>query len=169
MCKFGKCDLFLSKHASLLFFCKSKLTFKCFSPWLCALNKSGPLIDIHCWWGNYNQYKFIQNLLNLQPTLMFSSFSVLLICIFFLFFFNFFFIFKLYIIVLVLPNIKMNPPQVYMCSRPWTLFLKLVMILLSSWILLTYQLTLVFPDWNSIFSKISFLSLSAFTWQNSLS
>ena len=27
-----------------------------------------------------------------------------------------FFIFKLYIIVLVLPNIKMNPPQVYMCS-----------------------------------------------------
>ena len=30
------------------------------------------------------------------------------------FFLNF--IFKLYIIVLVLPNIKMNPPQVYMCS-----------------------------------------------------
>ena len=28
----------------------------------------------------------------------------------------FFFIFKLYIIVLVLPNIKMNLPQVYMCS-----------------------------------------------------
>ena len=27
----------------------------------------------------------------------------------------FYFIFKLYIIVLVLPNIKMNPPQVYMC------------------------------------------------------
>ena len=26
------------------------------------------------------------------------------------------FIFKLYKIVLVLPNIKMNPPQVYMCS-----------------------------------------------------
>ena len=33
---------------------------------------------------------------------------------FILFFLNF--IFKLYIIVLVLPNIKMNPPQVYMCS-----------------------------------------------------
>ena len=29
-------------------------------------------------------------------------------------FFFFYFIFKLYIIVLVLPNIKMNPPQVYM-------------------------------------------------------
>ena len=38
---------------------------------------------------------------------------------FFLLFFNF--IFKLYIIVLVLPNIKMNPPQVYMCSPSWTL------------------------------------------------
>ena len=31
------------------------------------------------------------------------------------------FIFKFYIIVLVLPNIKMNPPQVYMCSPSWTL------------------------------------------------
>ena len=30
-------------------------------------------------------------------------------------FLKFYFIFKLYIIVLVLPNIKMNPPQVYMC------------------------------------------------------
>ena len=37
------------------------------------------------------------------------------------FFFLFYFIFKLYIIVLVLPNIKRNPPQVYMCSPPWTL------------------------------------------------
>ena len=34
----------------------------------------------------------------------------------YLFFFKFYFIFKLYIIVLALPNIKMNPPQVYMCS-----------------------------------------------------
>ena len=33
-----------------------------------------------------------------------------------IFFFKFNFIFKLYIIVLVLPNIKMNLPQVYMCS-----------------------------------------------------
>ena len=37
----------------------------------------------------------------------------------FLFFSNF--IFKLYIIVLVLPNIKMNPSQVYMCSPSRTL------------------------------------------------
>ena len=32
------------------------------------------------------------------------------------YFFKFYFIFKLYIFVLVLPNIKMNLPQVYMCS-----------------------------------------------------
>ena len=37
------------------------------------------------------------------------------------FFFNFYFIFKLYNIVLVLPNIKMNPPHVYLCSPSWTL------------------------------------------------
>ena len=35
--------------------------------------------------------------------------------------FLFYFIFKLYNIVLVLPNIEMNPPQVYMCSPSWTL------------------------------------------------
>ena len=32
-----------------------------------------------------------------------------------------FFFFKLYNIVLVLPNIEMNLPQVYMCSPSWTL------------------------------------------------
>ena len=39
------------------------------------------------------------------------------------FFFNLNFIlfFKLYNIVLVLPNIKMNPPQAYLCSPSWTL------------------------------------------------
>ena len=45
-------------------------------------------------------------------------FSFFFVCVF-IFFFNFFkfsFIFKLYIIVLVLPNIKMYLPQVYMCS-----------------------------------------------------
>ena len=36
-------------------------------------------------------------------------------------FFKFYFIFKLYNTVLVLPNIKMNPPQVYLCSPSWTL------------------------------------------------
>ena len=42
-------------------------------------------------------------------------------CISFFFILFFILFFKLYIIVLVLPNIKMNPPQVYMCSPPWTL------------------------------------------------
>ena len=36
-------------------------------------------------------------------------------------FFLFYLIFKLYNIVLVLPNIEMDPPQVYMCSPSWTL------------------------------------------------
>ena len=40
---------------------------------------------------------------------------------FFILFFKFYFIFKLYNIVLVLPNIKIDPPQVYMCSPSWTL------------------------------------------------
>ena len=43
----------------------------------------------------------------------------LFIYIYLFIYFNFFlnyFIFKLYNIVLVLPNIEMNPPQVYMCS-----------------------------------------------------
>ena len=38
-------------------------------------------------------------------------------------FFLFYFIFKLYNIVLVLQNIEMNPPQVYMYSPSWTLLL----------------------------------------------
>ena len=36
-------------------------------------------------------------------------------------FFLFYFIFKLYNIVLVLPNIEINLPQVYACFPPWTL------------------------------------------------
>ena len=39
----------------------------------------------------------------------------------FFFFFWFDFIFKLYNIVLVLPNIEMDPSQVYMCSPSWAL------------------------------------------------
>ena len=44
------------------------------------------------------------------------------ISLFFFFFLTFNFIFRLYITVLVLPNIKMNPPQVYMPFKIlWTL------------------------------------------------
>ena len=42
--------------------------------------------------------------------------AVLLFLFILFYFFKFYFIFKLYNIVLVLPNIKMNLPQVYMCS-----------------------------------------------------
>ena len=42
-------------------------------------------------------------------------------CFIYLFIFKFYFIFKLYNIVLVLPNIEMNLPQVYMCYPSWTL------------------------------------------------
>ena len=48
---------------------------------------------------------------------MISVITSILLCKFF----KFYFIFKLDIIVLVLPNIKMNPPQVYMCSPSWAL------------------------------------------------
>ena len=50
--------------------------------------------------------------------LIFFFFSVIFI---YLFIFKFYFIFKLHSIVLVLPNIEMNLPQVYMCSPSWTL------------------------------------------------
>ena len=39
-----------------------------------------------------------------------------LISTLFIYFLKFYFIFKLYNIVLVLPNIEINPPQGYMCS-----------------------------------------------------
>ena len=50
-----------------------------------------------------------------------NAYSLLCLNQDFIFFFLFYFSFKLYIIVLVLPNIKMNPPQEYMCSPSWTL------------------------------------------------
>ena len=50
------------------------------------------------------------------PTLISEPLSVHLLMFFFSDSDLFFFFFKLYISVLVLPNIKMNPPQVYMCS-----------------------------------------------------
>ena len=46
---------------------------------------------------------------------------------------KFYFIFKVYNIVLVLPNIEMNPPQVYMCSPSWTLLPPLLPFLNPAW------------------------------------
>ena len=56
-----------------------------------------------------------QSLESLQHELLFIYFFPSVISFIF-FFFKFCFIFKLYIIVLVMPNIIMNPPQVYMSS-----------------------------------------------------
>jgi len=64
-----------------------------------------------------------------------------LILFYFILHFKFYFIFKLYIIVLVLPNIKMNPPQVYMCSPSWMRIVGVSCcvwkILMGSWHLLS--------------------------------
>ena len=62
-----------------------------------------------------NIRKFTVHIL-LKPGLENFFFFTLSIRFIYLFIFKFYFIFKLYITVLVLPNIKMNPPQVYMCS-----------------------------------------------------
>ena len=56
---------------------------------------------------------------NISAFFLISAYSCFIIFSFL--FFKFYFIFKLYKIVLVLPNIKMNLPQVYMCSPSWTL------------------------------------------------
>ena len=51
----------------------------------------------------------------LYPILSLFLYIIIRNVLFIFFFFKFYFIFKLYITVLVLPNIKMNPPQVYSC------------------------------------------------------
>ena len=56
---------------------------------------------------------------SISHTLTDAHMYIWVIC--FVFFFKFYFIFKLYNIVLVLPNIEMNLPQVYPCSPSWTL------------------------------------------------
>ena len=70
--------------------------------------------DLMVWIGSQKQIE------NLNTFFFFFEFGIaLLLALNSFFFFNF--IFKLYNIVLVLPNIEMNPPQVYLCSPSWTL------------------------------------------------
>jgi len=65
---------------------------------------------------------FICHSLDMECFFLYSMNSFKFITEFHLGIFLFFnFIFKLYNIVLVLPNIEMNPPQVYPCSPSWTL------------------------------------------------
>ena len=66
------------------------------------------------------------------------------------FFFKFYFVFKRYIIVLVLPNIKMNPPQVYMCSYHHTFFLLWQGRELQFLNILFYNLTFLFICGSSV-------------------
>ena len=61
------------------------------------------------------RFYFRNSIFNFHHYFLMSSFFVVVV------FLKFYFIFKLYNIVLVLPNIEMNPPQVYMCSPSWTL------------------------------------------------
>ena len=58
--------------------------------------------------------------LSAEELMLFLLFIIIIYL--FIYFFKFYFIFKLYIIVLVLPNIKMNLPQVYRCF--WTVLEK---------------------------------------------
>ena len=91
------CFMFLSKLIHLLSFftCKTQMHLDAFYP--------GFMESLKITKTSINQIPF-----SIVPTVNGSRK--------FLFFFNFILFFKLYITVLVLPNIKMNPPQVYMCS-----------------------------------------------------
>ena len=66
--------------------------------------------------GRYLMKRYMRSWCSTEGHLKLMIRSALFLSFFFLInlFFKFYFIFKLYIIVLVLPNIKMNPPQVYM-------------------------------------------------------
>ena len=67
-----------------------------------------------CYW-EFSVFYLLVITENLRRGYSKSSIPILnfIFCLF-VYFFLFYFIFKLYIIVLVLPNIKMNLPQVYM-------------------------------------------------------
>ena len=90
---------------------------------------------------SWNQIKNIQHAYVLhysQPCsqtwlYFFLSFHFLFFCFFLFIFLNFYLIFKLYIIVLVLPNIKMNPPQVH-DFRSYPFDFRLLMIMWMSYL-----------------------------------
>ena len=82
--------------------------------WYCAVLGMCPFLL--CWSFHWHIIVLSNSLLSFVLLLVVTSLFTILFFIYF-----YFFIFKLYNIVLVLPNIKMNPPQVYMCSPSWTL------------------------------------------------
>ena len=90
--------------------------------WNSATSISHSLIDSVPWFPNwqYHHILLVTVLPALQLEYTFSE-KPRPFYFYFIYLFIYFLIFKLYIIVLVLPNIKMNPPQVYMCSPSQTL------------------------------------------------
>ena len=92
--------------SSHLILCRPLLLLPPISPSIRVFSNESTL---HTRWPKYWSFNFSIIPSKEHPGLI--SFIYL-----FIFYFKFYFIFKLYIIVLVLPNIKMNPPQVYMCS-----------------------------------------------------
>ena len=99
---------FVTEYSKALRKCYSDFFFFFGNRWWFLLERGG---------GSFLMYQYHEPKLVLQSNIKdcgqpFFFFQVFL-------FFLFYFIFKLYIIVLVLPNIKMNPPQVYM----WTTIL----------------------------------------------
>ena len=96
--------------------------------WYCHLFKNFPqFIVIHtvkCFSiVNESEVDFFFNSLAFSMIQQILVFDLWFLSLFY-FFFKFYFIFKLYIIVLVLPNIKMNPPQVNQLEHLGLDFLK---------------------------------------------
>ena len=91
-------------------------------------------------WTKRKTKCWIQEPHTLSLILNFRS-NIFLMVFFLSFFFKFYFIFKLYVIVLVLPNIKMNPSQVYM----WSTCIPdgFLLIPLSTW-----SRCIFFQSWN---------------------
>ena len=96
---------------------------------------------------------------------------------FFLFFFKFYFIFKLHITVLVLPNIDMNPPQVYMCESVFKIYFFSLLKLVHTWLATA---SIFFPTRSLFWQQgtkfetimccffITFLPVCLFAWNPSI-
>ena len=105
---------------SFVFYCKDVLTLEWLTVLLnfSSLSLMCPLAICQDLWNNaFHQGE--KDLLNNGKISCFKNINYHLELSLNISFFSF--IFKLYKIVLVLPNIKMNLPQVYMCSPSWTL------------------------------------------------
>ena len=87
--------------------------------WDQIVNIRPTLVGLECCSKNFETKSWQKTQENNGRRLFFFPVVISFFCLFVCF--KFYFIFKLYNIVLVLPNIEMNPPQVYLCSPSWTL------------------------------------------------